>query len=362
MKVQLTTDPNHKDIPAILVLSDCRVPDPATGAAPTFSICDSAGQYLSADGQWQTFVDRIPMGGYVVQDGYCYIPLSHAVFLALDPLMGYQIRVGDDAAILPSWNELPSSVTPVGTGAMGQQSKPEQAPQPAATPLTPMESEPEPLPEEPLPEPEPVKETPPDDPGILTPLPPEEEKSSGAGRIVLILVVVALLAAAGGAVWYFLLRDRGADTVPEPPAVETPAQKEEPARPAPQSGPAFMSQARDHLKQNADPARSLELAKPTRTPDSDQETADGAFLLLEDAAQKGQPEAMFLVGQYYDPVCTLPRGTIQPDVAQAADWYRKAAQAGIAEAQPALDALKAHLETKARGGDEEAARQLELLK
>ena len=71
------------------------------------------------------------------------------------------------------------------------------------------------------------------------------------------------------------------------------------------------------------------------------------------------PGAMFLLAQYYDPASTLPRGSIQPDVSQAVQWYKKAAQNGIAEADAALKALKAQLEQKAASGDAEAKRLLQ---
>lgn len=51
-------------------------------------------------------------------------------------------------------------------------------------------------------------------------------------------------------------------------------------------------------------------------------------LLLEDAAQKGDAESMYLVGQFYDPASTLPRGSIPADLTQAKRWYDQAVQKG----------------------------------
>ncbi|MBQ2477129.1 MAG: sel1 repeat family protein, partial [Desulfovibrio sp.] len=127
--------------------------------------------------------------------------------------------------------------------------------------------------------------------------------------------------------------------------------------PAPAPKP-FMNQAREHLRGGADPAESVRLAKPLRNADASQKDSDGAFLLLEDAAQKGNPEAMHLYAQFYDPNCKLPRGTIQPDIEQAHDWYRKAASAGSAEAKAALEELKKTAEAKAKAGDRNCRRLL----
>ena len=81
-----------------------------------------------------------------------------------------------------------------------------------------------------------------------------------------------------------------------------------------------LQQAREHLRGTADPATSLELARPLRTPQAGNDESDAAFLLLEDAAQKGNAEAMFLVGQFYDPQSDLPRGSIPADMSQAKHW------------------------------------------
>ena len=69
--------------------------------------------------------------------------------------------------------------------------------------------------------------------------------------------------------------------------------------------------------------------------------ADGAFLLVEDAAQKGSPEAMMLLGRIYDPSASVSRGTVQPDAAQALIWYGRAASAGVPGAAEAVRSLQA---------------------
>ncbi|MDO5484630.1 MAG: sel1 repeat family protein, partial [Desulfovibrionaceae bacterium] len=112
--------------------------------------------------------------------------------------------------------------------------------------------------------------------------------------------------------------------------------------------------AREHLRGQADPALSLALAQPLRHSASSAEEADAAFLLLEDAAQKGNPEAMLLVGQFYDPTSTLPRGSIPVDMSQARHWYRQAGQKGQPGAAEALQALRARVQEEADKGNAEA--------
>ena len=91
------------------------------------------------------------------------------------------------------------------------------------------------------------------------------------------------------------------------------------------------------------------------SPGASEESADAAFLLVEQAAQNGDnAEAMFMLGQFYDPSATIPRGTIQPDLAQAHEWYKKAGGQGQGEAAAALGRLKQTVEAKAGAGDREA--------
>ena len=111
----------------------------------------------------------------------------------------------------------------------------------------------------------------------------------------------------------------------------------------------------DGTGRDGDPATSLELARPLRTPKAGNDESDAAFLLLEDAAQKGNAEAMFLVGQFYDPQSKLPRGSIPADMSQAKHWYDNARSKGYAEADKALAALRRHVEGEAAKGNAEAS-------
>lgn len=242
----------------------------------------------------------------------------------------------------------------------------------AATPATP---QPAPV----APEPEPIVESP--EPPLAfeepqQPAPQQEaplemntqqpEKSGGKGMLVVLLVLA--LAAAGAAVWWFLLREPEKAPLPTPPAQTQNADKpqnSDPAQPktadAPKQGadaakPALtpLASAREQLRGQALPDVSLAMAKPLRKAEATPEETDAAFLLLEDAAQKGDAESMYLVGQFYDPASTLPRGSIPADLTQAKRWYDQAVQKGQPLAKAALDKLKEYARGLEAKGDAEA--------
>lgn len=178
---------------------------------------------------------------------------------------------------------------------------------------------------------------------------PEERSGKKSGKGALPAGVLLLLLLMGGAVWWFALR-----TPEKPPLPPVPATEQSRTPPAASATRSPLAAAREQLRGDARPEISLSLAKPMRKDDAGAEESDAAFLLLEDAAQKGTAEAMLLVGQFYDPLCPLPRGSIPVDMSQAKHWYDQAAQKGLAEAVKALDALHAHVRDKAARGDSEA--------
>ena len=194
----------------------------------------------------------------------------------------------------------------------------------------------------------------------------EEGKSGGKAGLVLLLVLAAI--AAGVAAWWFLLREPEKAPLPTPPEQTQNADKHQSADQAqPKPGDAGqqgadaakqplspLASAREQLRGQALPDVSLAMAKPLRKADAKPEESDAAFLLLEDAAQKGDAEAMFLVGQFYDPASTLPRGSIPADLTQAKRWYDQALQKGQPQAKAALDTLKEHARALEAKGDAEA--------
>lgn len=235
----------------------------------------------------------------------------------------------------------------------------------SGTPLTP------PPVAQPAPEPEPVMESPEPPLAFEDPQAPqqqeaplemankEEGKSGGKTGIILLLVLAAI--AAGVAAWWFLLREPEKAPLPTPPEQTQNADKPQnpdQAQPKPadagKQGLSPLASAREQLRGQALPDVSLAMAKPLRKADAKPEESDAAFLLLEDAAQKGNAEAMFLVGQFYDPASTLPRGSIPADLTQAKRWYDQALQKGQPQAKAALDSLKEHARALEAKGDAEA--------
>ena len=196
---------------------------------------------------------------------------------------------------------------------------------------------PPPPPPPPPPAPEPVVEAPPAPKPETIPAPmPTAPAKSKAPMLIGILVVLLL---AGGGAFYFLNKKNTPDT----PVVAEPAKVESP-----------LSLARKHLAGAADPVASLAMAKDYRAkPDG----ADAAFLLVEDAAQKGNAKAMLELAGFYDPTDAAPAGSIAKDPRQAWDWYKKAEAAGEAAAKDKLAALRAWAETEAPKGSE-AAKQI----
>ena len=61
-----------------------------------------------------------------------------------------------------------------------------------------------------------------------------------------------------------------------------------------------------------------------------------SLMLMKAAAEKGDPEAQFLIGLQYK-----AGDGVDKDAAEAAKWLRKAAESGYAEAQSALGAMQA---------------------
>ena len=106
------------------------------------------------------------------------------------------------------------------------------------------------------------------------------------------------------------------------------------------------------------PAASVALAKQVRLPGASDEDTDQAFLLLQDAAEKGNTEAMFLLAQFYDPLCVLPHGNVQANPSQAREWYRRAEAGGLLHAYLASSALRNHLKKLAEEGNSEALNAL----
>lgn len=338
----------------------------APGAGPAdVAIYSGDGKYLSASG-WQESRVSLPVDAHDDDSGCLRLQVGAAVVDNLDKLERYLFMAGDQKCVLQIQDLVYSRMQ--GGDGMGHAAFPAAAPAPQSVLLPDPEPEPAPMPA-PAPDPEPEAEPSPllagaplemDQPAAET---AKEKKSSGS--LLWIILGLVLLALAAAAVWWFFLR---ATPPPPPPmAPQTPATRQEATTPQ-QTAPAGtektpaapaavapLQQAREHLRGTADPATSLELARPLRTPQAGNDESDAAFLLLEDAAQKGNAEAMFLVGQFYDPQSKLPRGSIPADMSQAKHWYENAKSKGYAEADKALATLRRHVEGEAAKGNAEAS-------
>ncbi len=188
---------------------------------------------------------------------------------------------------------------------------------------------------------------------------------AGQIRLAPLLIIVALVVLAAAAVGYFLMKDRAktaAERKATQPKVETrlPRMANQPVRkplvkppPPPDYTPdaPVLEKARGALKKGVTPEEAVTLARSL--PDSP-ERADAAFLLLEYAADSGNPAAALAVGRYYDPADDGPSGTIRKNPETARDWYREALKGGRPEAQRLLDRLHDWLAEQARQGSREA--------
>lgn len=349
MKAVISPDPQRGPGHARILLEGC-----PTVSSNAFTLRRGSDmKYLSASG-WQESEYPLAPDAVDSADGAVCLYVGPAVVDQLDTLSAYQLGV-DGRRFGLEIQQLIYSREHESGGAMPDlpPASPVSAPAPEPEPAPPAAPEPEPLA---APEPEPLAAPEPEPAPGPQALPVQEIPPRPKSRLPFVLaLLLLLLIAAGGAAWYFLIHQRPDAPVPPVPAQaesvpEKPAKSAQPANPA----PTALETARKHLRGAADPAASLALAKPLRTPEASPEDSDAAFLLLEDAAQKGNAEAMWLVGQFYDPVASLPRGSIPVDMSLARQWYEKAKAAGITQADTALKALRAHVEAEAGKGNMEA--------
>ncbi len=285
----------------------------------TFSIRRASDQQcIGAAGRQSAEVFLSPEGVNLENGDLC-LGIGPAVVDLLDPLETYRLTLlGADGqrAACPLEVAL-VTYSPAGGGAgVGMTPAPKTAPTPPPPPPPAPEPDPEPAP---LPDLE---------------IAPVEPAKRGKNPLLFILPVLLLLAAGGFAYWKFVL-DKPADPVPAAQNATAPALE------------APLAQARKYLSGPADPAAGVELAKKLR---ADKDSADAVFLLMEDAAGKGNAEAMLAAGEFYDPTATIDIGTIEKDPLQALDWYTKAKAAGNAGAEAKLAGLKAWAEAEAPKG------------
>jgi Sel1 repeat len=150
----------------------------------------------------------------------------------------------------------------------------------------------------------------------------------------MIAVLVMIVAAAGGYWAYTKYFQPAAEIIaaapptPAPPAVES---KAPPPAPAPAEPPkkSIRNTVGEFLATRPTPEA---MAAKAREYAAGGEQA-GAFLIWRSAAEAGNPQAQLEVASFYDPLSPQPKTGFSPDAQRAADWYERAALAGLPEAQ-----------------------------
>ena len=150
-----------------------------------------------------------------------------------------------------------------------------------------------------------------------------QRRQPGRARLLLFAGVAALLLAVAAGAWFLKDRRPGSDT---PPVADVQPEV-----------PMTLEGARQFLARDPGADESFGMADKFLAA----KTLDGAFLLLRNAANKGNAPAALVLGQMYDPATYSPDTSPlpAPNPEQATEWYRQAAEAGIAEAQYRLGVL-----------------------
>ena len=178
-------------------------------------------------------------------------------------------------------------------------------------------------------------------------------------RMLIAAIIIVLIVVIFGVYWVWkesretVSTETTAPQKPLPRMANLPPKKTEIKQPEP-AYPAdapILEQAREALREGIDPAGAVTLAKSL--PDRP-ERSDAAFLLLEYAAESGNPEAALSVGRYYDPADDGPSGTIRKNPATAYEWYLAARDGGQEEAENHLSRLRKWAEEEALKGSSEA--------
>ncbi len=339
MRATLTCDPAKGPGFGIIDISGA-----AAAGEPSFVLHRASdGLSLSPNG-WQEAEAALRPDAWDADGGSLRLAVGPAVVDNLDALDTYRLtlRGGSTGVCALTMQDIAYSSLNGGQGIVTTRPAPPPPPSPA--------------PEPPAPEPEPPLDMAPpaaDAPLEMAPSAPEPQPRP-RGKGPLLSGVLLLLLLCGAAAWWFLLRPAEAPVAQVPAeaptrnaTVQPQASRTAPSSPAARPVPPPLTVAREHLKSGGDAAQSLKLAQGMTTP----EAADAAFLLVEDAAQKGNVEAMFRLATFYDPVDTRPKGSIVVDPIQARLWYMKARDNGSAGAEAALTALRAWVETAAAKGD-----------
>ena len=145
------------------------------------------------------------------------------------------------------------------------------------------------------------------------------------------IAVIALLIVGGaGYAAYDYFKQHPQDVVATAPPAATPPVSEQPKK-------SVRDSVADYLATK--PSAEAMLAKARDLAKAGDQAA--AFLVFRRAAEAGSAPAQLELGTFYDPLAQPPREGFTPDATRAADWYERAALAGVAEAQRRLGLLLA---------------------
>ncbi len=194
----------------------------------------------------------------------------------------------------------------------------------------------------PPPPPEPAPEPEPELPPPLPPPPRPElrasravdpgptRRSGGAGWLIAIVVLLAL--AGGGYYAYITYFQKEAESA-------VAAAPSSPAAPVPidTSRKTVRDRVGEYLATKPTPEAMLAKARDFAKAGD----FGAAFLVFRQAAEMGNAPAELELATFYDPLTMPPRDGFTPDGVRAADWYERAALAGVAEAQRRLGLLLA---------------------
>lgn len=285
-----------------------------------------------SDKGWRIAESRVLADRYEVRDGTVQFYLGPEVteFLTSDDHVAIDVDGIAGEAVL-SW----PAITPhYGGKAQGRR----VAVKPAAPPPPPP-PEPEPLPPPPPPPVDTMRVE------RMVDAPPP--KPSSRGWLIGLALLVVVAGAGIAAYLYYAKQSPAPAPVAEAPATPSPT----PAAPTAAGEPGVQ----DIVRAAGTPQEIYDWAQKFKAKGDVQ----GMLLLLENAAERGLGAAMLDIARLYDPATFVegkPFSKANPG--QAAKFYRKAEAAGVAEAKPALEALKAVLQKQAAAGDAEAAAAL----
>lgn len=195
----------------------------------------------------------------------------------------------------------------------------------------------QPAPAEPAPEPLPPPFEPPAPaPELRAERPPEPvvPPRSGFPNWAIVLLLLLMMGGAGYAAYdYFKLNPQDIVAMVVPPATPPPAAPGEPPK------KSVRDTVAEYLATKPAPTPDAMLAKGREFLKAGDTAA--AFLVFRPAAEAGNTGAQLELATFYDPLTQPARGGFTPEGARAADWYERAALAGVAEAQRKLGLLLA---------------------